>query len=68
MVEDDTTLYTMVNEKIDSHITEIRRAFRHSVPFLEILEGTVSVDVRIILLVEDDTTLYIMVTNMSTKR
>jgi hypothetical protein len=29
----DTTMYTRINEKIDSHITEIRRAFRRSVPF-----------------------------------
>jgi hypothetical protein len=27
--------YTCINEKIDSHITEIRRAFRRSVPFFE---------------------------------
>ena len=25
--------YNRINEKIDSHITEIRRAFRRSVPF-----------------------------------
>ena len=35
---------------------------------LKIFEGTVSVDVRVILSVEDDTTLYTMVTNVSTKR
>ena len=35
---------------------------------LKVFEGTVSVDVRIILLVEDDTTLYTMVTSVSTKR
>ena len=32
----DKTMYMMVtrlNEKIDSHITKIRRAFRRSVPF-----------------------------------
>jgi hypothetical protein len=27
------TGYTCINEKIDSHITKIRRAFRRSVPF-----------------------------------
>jgi hypothetical protein len=35
----DTTMYTRINEKIDSHITEIRRAFRRSVPFLKIFGG-----------------------------
>jgi hypothetical protein len=39
LVEDDTTLYTCINEKLDSHITEIRRAFRRSVPFLKIFGG-----------------------------
>ena len=29
----DKTMYTRINEKIDSHITKIRRAFRRSVPF-----------------------------------
>ena len=67
LVEDDTTLYTMVNEKIDSHITEIRRAFRRSVPFLEILEGTVSVNVRVVLLVGYDKTMYTTGTNALTK-
>jgi hypothetical protein len=33
------TMYTRINEKIDSHITEIRRAFRRSVPFLKIFGG-----------------------------
>jgi hypothetical protein len=36
LVGDDTTLYTMyihINEKVDYHITENRRAFRRSVPF-----------------------------------
>jgi hypothetical protein len=33
LVEDDTTMYMCINGKIDSHITEIRRAFRRSVPF-----------------------------------
>ena len=36
--------------------------------FERFFEGTVSVDVRIILLVEDDTTLYTMATSVSTKR
>jgi hypothetical protein len=31
----DKTMYTCINEKIDSHTTEIRRAFRRSVPFLK---------------------------------
>ena len=31
----DKTMYTCINEKIDSHITEIWRAFRRSVPFLK---------------------------------
>jgi hypothetical protein len=36
LVGDDKTMYMRINEKIDSHITEIRRAFRRSVPFLKI--------------------------------
>jgi hypothetical protein len=33
LVGDDKTTYTRINEKVDSHITEIRRAFRRSVTF-----------------------------------
>jgi hypothetical protein len=36
----DKTMYARINEKIDSHITEIRRAFRRSVPFFERFLGT----------------------------
>jgi hypothetical protein len=49
---------------MDSHITEIRRAFRRSVPFLKDFWEPMSVNVRVVLLVEDDTlytmTLYTM--------
>ena len=58
----DKTMYIMVtrlNEKIDSHITKIRRAFRRSVPFLEDFWKPMSVNVRVVLLVGYDTTLYI---------
>jgi hypothetical protein len=59
LVKDDTTLYTRINEKLDSHITEIRRAFRRSVPFLKDFWEPMSVNVRVILLVRYGTTLYI---------
>jgi hypothetical protein len=36
----DKTMYTCINEKIDSHIIEIRRAFRRSVSFFESFLGT----------------------------
>ena len=55
----DTTMYTRINEKIDSHITKIRRAFRRSVPFLKDFWEPMWVNVRVILLVGYDTTLYI---------
>ena len=64
----DRTMYTRVNEKIDSHITKIRRAFRRSVPFLKDFWEPMSVNVKVILLVEDDLTLYTMVTSVPTKR
>jgi hypothetical protein len=32
--------YNHINEKIDSHIVKIRRAFRRSVPFFENFWGT----------------------------
>jgi hypothetical protein len=64
----DTTLYMRINEKIDSHITEIRRAFRRSVPFLKDFWEPMSVNVRVVLLVGYDKTMYIMVTRVSTKR
>ena len=64
----DKTMYTRVNEKIDSHITEISRAFRRSVPFLKDFWEPMSVNVKVILLVEDDLTLYTMVTSVPTKR
>jgi hypothetical protein len=45
-------MYTRINEKIDSHITEIRRAFRRSVPFFEnFWREPMSVNVRVVLLV-----------------
>ena len=62
------TMYTCINEKIDSHVTEIRRAFRRSVPFLKDFWEPMSVNVRVVLLVEDDLTLYTMVTSVPTKR
>jgi hypothetical protein len=58
-------MYTCINEKIDSHITEIRQAFRRSVPFFEsfffffFFGEPMSVNVRVILLVRYGTTLYI---------
>ena len=56
-----TWLYTRcINEKIDSNITEIWRAFRRSVPFLKDFWEPMSVNVRVVLLVEDDLTLYAM--------
>jgi ABC-type cobalt transport system substrate-binding protein len=58
LVEDDKTMYTRINEKIDSHITEIQRAFRRSVPFLKDFWEPVSVNVRVVLLVGYDTTMY----------
>jgi hypothetical protein len=62
----DTTLYMHINEKIDSHITEIRRAFRRSVPFFErFLKELTSVNVRVVLLVKGTTRLC---TRVSTKR
>jgi hypothetical protein len=47
----DKTMYTCINEKIDSHITEIRRAFWRSVPFLKDFWEPMSVNVRVVLLV-----------------
>ena len=68
----DKTMYMMVtrlNEKIDSHITKIRRAFRRSVPFWKIFFWEpVSVNARVVLLVRHDETLYTMVTSVPTKR
>ena len=64
----DKTMYTRINEKIDSHITEIRQAFRRSVPFLKDFWEPMSINVRVVLLVEDDLTLYTMVTSVPTKR
>jgi hypothetical protein len=56
-----TRLFTKrcINEKLDSHITEIRRAFRRSIPFLKDFWEPMSVNVRVILLVRYGTTLYI---------
>ena len=59
LVEKDKTMYTRINEKIDSHITKIGRAFRRSVPFLKDFWEPMSVNVRVVLLVGYDTTLYI---------
>ena len=68
----DKTMYMMVtrlNEKIDSHITKIRRAFRRSVPFWKKkFWEPVSVNARVVLLVKDVKTMYMMVTRVSTKR
>ena len=44
-----------VNEEMDSRITENWRAFRRSVPFLKDFWETMSVDVKVILLVEGNT-------------
>jgi hypothetical protein len=44
-------MYTRINEKIDSHITEIRRAFWRSVPFLKDFWEPMSVNVGVVLLV-----------------
>jgi hypothetical protein len=52
----------VLNEKLDSHITEIRRAFRRSVPFLKDFWKPMSVNVRVVLLVGDDTTMYTYLT------
>jgi hypothetical protein len=52
--------YNRINEKIGSHITEIRQAFRRSVPFLKDFWEPMSVNVRVVLLVGYDTTLYIL--------
>jgi hypothetical protein len=72
LVGDDTTLYTLVtkrtNKKIDSHIAENSTSLSAFGSILKIFEGTVSVNVRVVLLVEDDKTMYIMVTRVSTKR
>ena len=57
----DKTMYMMVtrlNEKIDSHITKIRRAFRRSVPFFENFWEPMSVNVRVVLLVGYDRTMH----------
>ena len=35
----DRTMHTRINEKVDSHITKIRRAFRRLVPFWKIFFG-----------------------------
>jgi hypothetical protein len=51
-------MYTRINEKIDSHITKIRRAFRRSVPFLKDFWEPMSVNVRVVLLVGYDKTMY----------
>jgi hypothetical protein len=54
------TMYTRINEKIDSHIIENRRAFRRLVPFLKIFwREPMSVNVRVVLLVGYDKTLFI---------
>ena len=55
----DKTMYTCIKEKIDSHITKIRRAFRRSVPFLKDFWEPMSVNVRVVLLVGYNTTLDI---------
>jgi hypothetical protein len=55
----DKTMYMRINEKLDSHIIEIRRAFRRSVPFLKDFWEPMSVNMRVVLLVGYDTTLYI---------
>ena len=55
----DRTTYTHINGKIDSLITEIRRAFRRSVPFLKDFWEPMSVNVRVVLSVGYDKTLYI---------
>jgi hypothetical protein len=55
-----TRLFTKrcINEKLDSHITEIRRAFRRSIPFLKNFWEPMSVNVRVVLLVGYDKTMY----------
>ena len=58
MVGYDKTMYTRINEKIDSHITKIRRAFRRSVLFLKDFWEPMSVNVRVVLLVGYDKTMY----------
>ena len=46
----------LIDEEIDFHTTKIRRAFRHSIPFLKDFWEPVSIGVKVVLLVEDDTT------------
>jgi hypothetical protein len=55
-----TRLFTKrcINEKLDFHITEIRRAFRRSIPFLKNFWEPMSVNVRVVLLVGYDKTMY----------
>jgi hypothetical protein len=72
LVEDDMTLYNgaiRINEKVDYHITENRRAFRRSVPFSKdfFFWKPMSVNVRVVLSVGYDKTLYTMV-SVPTKR
>ena len=66
----DKTMYTRINEKIDSHITQKLTSLS---AFGFILKDfffwkLMSVNARVILLVEDDLTLYTMVTSVPTKR
>ena len=59
--------YNRINEKIDSHITKIRRAFRRSVLFLKDFWEPMSVNVRVVLLVGYDRTMHTTGTIVLTK-
>jgi hypothetical protein len=59
LVKDDTTLYkTVYQRKVRLSHTEIRRAFRRSIPFLKNFWEPMSVNVRVVLLVGYDKTMY----------
>ena len=63
LVKDDTTLYKMVTNVSTKRWTitsypKFDEPFGVRFHFLKIFEGTVSVNVRVVLLVEDDLTLY----------
>ena len=47
-------VYGLINEELGFHTIKIRRAFRHSVPFLKDFGEPMSVGAKVILLVEDD--------------
>ena len=55
------------NKKMDSYITEILTSLSAFGSILKIFEGTVSVDVRVVLLVGYDKTMYTTGTNALTK-